>query len=104
MIFAKLSISLGVGLGVLLATGNWFVLRHLGLKMIAPGDKSKARLGIFLALKSTAMLGAVILVLVFVPVHPVAFVVGISSLILGVMTHSIHQVFARDEMSTRRES
>ena len=103
-ILRDLSIFLGALCGVVLAVSNWFVLRHLGMKMIAPDKGKKARLGIFLALKTSLMLGAVIAVLVLLPVHPVSFVVGISSLILGVLTHSVHQVFSGTETAVKRGS
>jgi hypothetical protein len=106
LIFDQFSIFLGVGLGVLLAIANWFALKHLGLKVMASGTKLKARFGIFLALKSTLLFGAVVAVLLFAPVHPVALVVGISSLLMGVLTHTIQQIFTQDQdkVSVGRES
>ena len=106
MIFKELSVYLGVLLGAVLAGGNWFMLRHIGQKLIATDDadgNAGARWGLFLALKSMVMLGAVVVVVVFVPVNAIAFVVGLSSLILGVLTHSIQQVFTQGRATVKRE-
>ncbi len=107
MIFKELSVYLGVLAGAVLAGGNWILMRHIGHKLVTSTDIDEgkgARLGLFLALKTVLMFGAVVAVLMFVPINTIAFVVGLSSLILGVLTHSVHQIFTQGRATVKRES
>jgi hypothetical protein len=94
-------IFLGAFAGSVLAALNWLGFRWVGVRMAAAGNKK--RFGIFLAIKTLAILVAVVLVLGTGRVEPVAFLVGLSSLVLGILTRSGHLALTEGSAAMREE-
>ena len=92
---------LGALSGSVLATLNWLGFRWVGVRMAVAGNKK--RFGIFLAIKSVAIIVAIVLVLGAERVAPVAFLVGLSSLVLGILTWSGHRALTEGSAALREE-
>ena len=88
--FRDYQIIFGTLLGSLLAIVNWLGFRVITQRFIT-GAK-RGRLAILLVVKTGLMFGAVGVVVFFQPVNIIAFIIGLSSLILGITTHSVRQV------------
>ncbi len=100
-LFGDVPIFLGALAGSVLAALNWLGFRWAGIRMAAAG--SKKRFGIFLAIKTLAILVAVVLVMGTGRVSPVAFLIGLSSLVLGILTRSVHQGLSEGSAALREE-
>jgi len=87
--------------GVAVAQGNWTVFRRVGLKVAASGNKS--RLMAFVGIKFVLILGLIALILATRIASPLPFMVGISSLMLGVFTHSGVQSMIDDPQDAKIE-
>ncbi len=85
--FWDLSIFLGTLLGSLMAFFNWLSFRYLVHRMTT--SKKQGRLALILGGKILAVMGLVAVIVLFLPVHPLAFVIGLSSLLLGIVTLSL---------------
>jgi len=79
--FQSWSISLGVILGGAIALLNFRWLWQIMERIFFAGRKIY---GIQILVKFLALLLAIFLIVRFVKVHPVAFLVGLSSLVLGI--------------------
>ena len=101
LFFEDVPILLGALSGSVLAALNWLGFRWVGVRMAATGNKK--RFGVFLAIKTIAILVAVVLVLGTGRVSPVAFLVGLSSLVLGILTRSAHRALTEDSAALREE-
>ena len=88
--------------GAALASINWIVFRTLALRMTE--SSKKLGLGLFLALKSFAMLGGIFLLLKLLPLHPAAFLAGMSGLFLGIVTSTIGHALKPSESPVERKS
>jgi F0F1-type ATP synthase assembly protein I len=80
-------IFLSTFIGFSIAFINWIGFRVL-LEKLLDNKSRKGRVGMYMGLKSLAMLGIVSLVLTVLPIHMIAFVVGISSLPIGISANS----------------
>ena len=94
-------IFLGALAGSVLAALNWLGFRWVGVRMAATGNKK--RFGVFLAIKTIGILVAVALVMSFGRVSPIAFLVGLSSLVLGILARSAHQALTQGNAALREE-
>ncbi len=101
LLLRDVPIFLGALAGSVLAALNWLGFRWVGVRMAATG--SKKRFAVSLALKTIAILVAVVLVLGTGRVSPVAFLVGLSSLVLGILTRSAHRALTDDNATLREE-
>ena len=101
LLFGDLFVFLGALIGAAIALANWIAFRYLGLRIAAAGNR--AIFGLFLALKMTLVLGLIAAVLVLAPVNPLAFIIGLSSLVMGIMTHSLRQALAAGAAALRGE-
>jgi len=80
------SVGLGVAIGVGLTCLNFFVLRRLVVKWTADAAAGKTAAAPFLMMpKMILLMGAVVASLAFLPIDPVAFIVGYSIFILSIM-------------------
>lgn len=77
----------GALLGAVLASLNWLAFRTLVIRMA--DSAQKLGLGLLLAVKTIAVLVAIALMLKYLPIHPVAFLAGMSGLFLGIVTSTI---------------
>ncbi len=101
LLLRDVPIFLGALAGSVLAALNWLGFRWVGVRMAATGNKK--RFAVFLAIKTIAILVAVVLVLGTGRVSPVAFLVGLSSLVLGILTRSAHRALTDDNATLREE-
>ncbi len=93
--FWDLHILLGAVIGATLAFGNWIGFRYLMQRLLS--GKNRVRFAVLLAGKSFAILGIVSLLVLYAPLNMIAFVIGLSSLFLGIFTHSIRLLIAGGE-------
>ena len=99
--FRDLAVFGGVAAGAVLAAVNWLGFRYLGLRFAATG--AKAKFGIFLAAKTLLIFGAIGLVLVAKIVSPFAFMIGLSSLVLGIITRSAIAALTEGDTALKEE-
>ena len=79
-------IALGVALGVGLTCLNFFLLRRLVTKWTAAAAKGERSNAPMLMLpKMVGLMGAVALCVLFLPIQPVAFIVGYSIFIVSIV-------------------
>ena len=100
-LFWDIPIFLGALAGSVLAALNWLGFRWVGVRMAATGNKK--RFGVFLAIKTIGILVAVALVMGTGCVSPIAFLVGLSSLVLGILARSAHQALTQGNAALREE-
>ena len=85
---------ISVAAGAVVALPNWILSRWLGVKLIL--TENKTRVSILLALKMISLLGVILLILSFTSVEPVAFMVGLSTLVFGIFSEGIWLVVKGD--------
>ncbi len=90
---ALASVSIGGGIQVVNLRG---LERSVGGMLSRAGGRASSGLQVMLALRLLLLLGLVGVVLVTLPVHPIAFVVGLSSVVPAVLWHGL--------VSARREA
>jgi hypothetical protein len=82
---------LGVAVGVALTCANFTVLRKLVFKWTADTAAGKASNRVALVMpKMAALMGAVVLSLVFLPISAIAFTIGYSVFIASIVVESIY--------------
>ncbi len=64
----------------------------------------RGRIGVLLGLKTLMIFVAVAVVLILLPVHIVAFIIGLSSLVVGIMTQSFFQMLSEGEAVLKKDS
>ena len=100
--FWNAHIFLGALAGSVLAILNWIGFRYLVSRLIE--GRNRTRAGLLLALKFLAILAAVSVVLLTVPINVIAFIMGISSLFLGIVTHAVCQALRPDSAALEEDS
>jgi hypothetical protein len=82
-IFYPRLVALSLFLGAILAAANFFVA-HLLLQMLVNSEeKRRAVVTVLLGIKLIAFVGIAAAILVFVPIHPTAFALGIGVILLS---------------------
>jgi hypothetical protein len=99
--FWDLSIFLGTLLGSLMAFFNWLSFRYLVHRMTT--SKKRGRVAIILGCKTLAVMGLVALIVLFLPIHALAFVIGLSSLVLGIVTLSLIYTDGQNEVALEED-
>lgn len=99
--FFDRAILLGALLGGAIATLNWLGFRWAGVRIAA--TEERGRFFVFLAVKTMAVLGVVALVLATGAVNAFAFVVGLSSLVAGILSRSAAQALAEGEAALEEQ-
>jgi len=84
----------GVATGAAIALPNWILSRWLGVKLIL--DEHKTRVSLLLALKMISLLGVILLILSLTSVDPVAFMIGLSTLVFGIFSEGIWMIVKND--------
>jgi uncharacterized membrane protein len=84
--FLDLSIFLGTALGSLMAFFNWVSFRYLVHRLTT--SKKRGRIALILGGKTLAVLVLVAVIVLFLPIHTLAFIIGLSTLFLGIITLS----------------
>ncbi len=100
--FRNQPIFFGVFVGAFIAFFNWVGLRYLMERVIST-DNKQARYGILLAIKAFFVLGVIALIVLFVPIEMLAFLIGLSSLVLGIFTHSIRYALLGGETALKED-
>lgn len=97
----NLEIFAGTFIGAFLAFVNWVGFRFLMSRLLHA--KNRARFAVLLGMKSIAILAVVAVVVLYVPINMLAFIVGLSSLFLGIFTHSIRLAISGGETATKED-
>jgi hypothetical protein len=87
--------------GAAVASLNWIAFRKLAVRLVS--SEQKVGLGVFLAVKTLMLLGGIVLLLTFLPIHPVAFLVGMSGLFAGIVSSSIGHTLNPTETPLERK-
>ncbi|HEX4420180.1 MAG TPA: ATP synthase subunit I [Kofleriaceae bacterium] len=85
------SISLGLSVGVLLTCLNFFVLRKLVVKWTS--DAAAGRTGnapLLMLPKMVGLMGAVAVVILFLPIDVIAFVIGYSIFLVSIVAETTY--------------
>jgi hypothetical protein len=87
-------ITLGVALGGALATLNFWALRRILQGIIQGGGnpRRQALLGLILTLKLGLVAAVIYLIVSYLPLHPIAFLVGISFVVLAIFIEGFRSV------------
>ena len=91
----------GIAIGTALTLANWFVFNWVGQRVAVLGDK--LRFGIFLAVKTGSLLAIIWLILVTEIASPLGMLLGLSSLVFGLLVQSTIQVLAEGDAALREE-
>lgn len=94
VVIAAFYLDLGVLAGTLSGAGfavvNWRAFRSIGQRLVSG---KRLRYTVLLGLKFLVVLGAVAAVLWYLPVSPVAFFVGMSSMFVGITAFAVRMMF-----------
>ena len=90
-IFYDLRIFLSVLAGTAIAFLNWIMSRRLGVKLIM--EEHRNRITVLIAIKMVLIFGVILAVLVFTSIEHIAFMIGLSSLVLGIVSEGVRQIF-----------
>ena len=87
-------VTLGVALGGALATLNFWALRRILQGIIQGGGnpRRQAILGLILTLKLGLVAAVIYLAVSYLPLHPIAFLVGISFVVLAIFIEGFRTV------------
>ncbi|MCP4198350.1 MAG: hypothetical protein GY762_14465 [Proteobacteria bacterium] len=99
--FLDLSIFLGAALGSLMAFFNWVSFRYLVHRLTT--SKKRGRIALILGGKTLAVLGLVAVIVLFLPVHALAFIIGLSTLFLGIITLSFIHTDGPNEVALEED-
>jgi hypothetical protein len=85
------SISLGITAGVLLTCANFFVLRKLVVKWTSDAAAGKpGNTPLLILPKMIGMMGAVAVVVLFLPINVIAFIIGYSIFMVSIVAETIY--------------
>jgi hypothetical protein len=91
----------GVGVGTALTLANWFVFNWAGRRVAALGDK--LRFGVFLAVKTGSLIAIIWLIMTTEIASPLGLLLGLTSLVFGVLVSSSIHVLAEGDAALREE-
>lgn len=98
------SVFLGVGLGGILAAANFHALRRILQGLFNSQDnKSSSRqaaLSVLLTVKFGVLAACIFLVVRYLPVEPMAFLAGISMVVLAIFVEGVRVVLRGDAGAT----
>jgi hypothetical protein len=101
VLFLDLSVFLGVALGSLMAYFNWVSFRYLVHRLTK--SKNRGRIALILGGKTLAILGLVALIVLFLPIHVLAFIIGLSTLFFGIITLSFIHTDGPNEVALEED-
>ncbi len=99
LVWGGTPVILGALAGGALAVVNWIGFRWAGVRMAATGNRG--RFFVFLAVKMSVVLAAVSLLVLSGSVSPLALMLGLSALVLGILTRSGVRALAEGEAALR---
>lgn len=95
LLFWDASITLGAAVGGAIAALNFYALRRLVQAITSSENQSKqAVMVILLTMKLGALAGAIYLMINYLPVNPLAFMVGVSVIVLSIFIEGFRTVLA----------
>jgi hypothetical protein len=100
-VFFGMTAFIGVCVGSVIALTNWILSRWLGVRLILSGQKQKV--AIFLGVKTAFILGIILLVLSFTSIEPLPFMIGLSALVLGVLSKGLAEAVVEGDKVLREE-
>ena len=104
-IFAALHLTpadlVGVAIGTTLTLANWFVFNWAGRRVAVLGDK--LRFVVFLAVKTGSLFAIIWLILMTEVASPLGMLLGLSSLVFGLLVSSSIHVLAEGDAALREE-
>ncbi len=93
-------VGLGAFVGAGVALANWAFLRWLMHRMADQGTSHRQRWMLLLTAKMIAMMMACWVLITGLGINPMGFVIGLSSLVLGVVVGAlVHRTMATDDSS-----
>lgn len=101
MLLFDTRIFFSVFVGSIIAFVNWLVSRWLGIRLAMAGNNWK--MAIILGFKTVFILGVIGLVLTVTSVDPIAFMIGLSALVLGILSNGAIEVIAEGHKTLREE-
>jgi hypothetical protein len=91
----------GIAIGTALTLANWFVFNWAGRRVAALKDKQ--RFWIFLAVKTVSLAALVWLILASEVASPLGLLLGLSSLVFGILVRSSIQTLVAGDAALREE-
>lgn len=87
--------------GSTVAFVNWLVSRWLGMRLVM--SEKKQKVAVLLGFKTVVTLSVIGLVLYLTAVEPIAFMIGLSALVLGILSNSAIEVIVEGDKALREE-
>lgn len=89
-------------LGAALGLANWMMFRYVVLRMAVSGNKFG--FGVFMGIKSLAVMGVITALFLLLPIQPPAFIAGISSLFMGITSYFLVQSLKKGDQLLKKEN
>jgi hypothetical protein len=98
-------VALGLAVGTLLTCANFFVLRRLVVKWTrdAAAGKPVGNSQVLMLPKMIGLMAAVALAILFLPIDPVAFVIGYSIFILSIVIDTTYAALKTPPTESKHE-
>ena len=80
---------------------NWVSFRYLVQRLTT--SKRRGRIALILGVKTLVVLGVVALIVLYLPIEPLAFIIGLSTLFLGIVTLSFIHTDSRNEVALEED-
>ena len=90
-------VALGALIGTTVSYINWVMFRVFVPKLFHSNSKSTLRTAILLGGKLVLLAGVIAAIFYLVPMNRFAFVLGFSTLILGIFTHAFREILRGEE-------
>lgn len=87
-------VGFGALAGALVAIADWLIIRWIGQRMLAVGDRARTVLSLVLIGKMGLVFAACAVILSSGLVSPVGFMIGIGALVLGVLGGAVREMLA----------
>ena len=88
-------------IGAVLAILNWMAFRFIVLRMATSGNR--LGFGLSLGIKSIAILGIITILVVLLPLNPVALTCGFSALFLGIVSYTFKQALDKGAAALKKD-
>ncbi len=95
-------VTLGLALGGALATINFWALRRIlqGILQGGSNPRRQAVLGLLLTIKLGVLAAVIYLAVSYLPVHPIAFLAGVSVVVLAIFIEGFRAALRPAELPT----
>jgi hypothetical protein len=75
--------------GVILALGNYYVYRWIANRVTSGSIRKQAALSLLMVVKVLVLFGLISILVIFRWVDPIGFMVGLSALVIGLLSGSV---------------